>query len=130
MGQFLRQRYHKLIGDKYSDDEMYYCSTERSRTVNSAKSCAAGLYESSHHLPKIHVVSTENGYLIDQRTKCARYSKLLDRYLKSRKINRIWKKHRSLIKYLEKHSGRRMNSLADVSKIVDILRVENLREWK
>lgn len=108
---------------------MYYRSTDSSRTINSAKYCAAGLYPGSP-LPKIHVFSTKDDNLLFHRPKCAKFDKLLDEYLESRNVVGIWKKHGSLIKYIEKHSGKRIDSFRDISHIYDTLHVEHLKGFR
>lgn len=44
LGQFLRRRYGKLIGNTYSPEKVYVRSGDHDRVLMSASSCLAGLY--------------------------------------------------------------------------------------
>lgn len=108
---------------------MYYRSTNKRRTIKSAESCAAGLYPGTR-VPTVHVVPSKNEYLLHPGAKCARYEKLLDDYLESPKVVGIWKEHRPMIRYIERHSGKRLRSFTDIATIYDILYVEDLKGFK
>lgn len=129
LGRFLRWRYSNLIGASYSPEKVYFRSTDRERTLMSAEWCAAGLFSSPavNWLTEIHRIATAQDYLLYPRTKCARFSKLFDEHLESRKVVDIWKKHRPLIEFIRKNSGKRLSRFSGIADIYDILYVEDLK---
>ena len=44
LGKFLRRRYNKLLGEKYSPNKIYIRSTDVDRTIMSAQAALSGLF--------------------------------------------------------------------------------------
>lgn len=129
LGRFLHERYRNLIGD--NPDRVYYRSSSRARTIDTAKYCAHGLFPQSRneeHLRKpIHI---DRDKRLGPSQKCPRSEHLLKKYLKSQKIRKILRKYRNLIKFIEKNSKKSLHKLSNIADIYDTLHVERLKGFK
>lgn len=101
----------------------------------SAEACLAGLFPPHGYeiwnrninwqpIP-VHTVPIHEDYVLNAHVKCDRYDKVyaaIDRNL--------IEQHEPLIKYLEKHSGRSLRTLYDISKLHDTLKIERSRGYR
>lgn len=137
LGQFLRRRYDKLIGPGYSSDKVYIRSSNTDRTLMSALCNAAGLFEPSpadqfidtiHWVPvPIHTIPLDEDYLVYQSIPCAKADKQHDEYLESTAVISQIQDHSQLFKYLEEHSGSKVQSVGDFHVLAEALIIEHGR---
>lgn len=135
LGTFLRSRYKNLIGNSYSSGKVYYRSTDRSRTVITAQCCLTGLFKK--HQVRNNDIKCDNfnirkepvrdDYLLHPSAKCKRYEKLKNNYFKSREVKGMLRRYHSLIRDLEKNTGKKISGLRDINHIHDTLYVEDLK---
>lgn len=125
MGQFLRRRYHKLLGSgSHASDKVYVVSSEVQRTIDSAKLVLDGLFQNQNHQVQVNVIPRKKDHLLIFRPSCARYNKKFTEYSKSSKIKAIAKQYEGLFHNLELYSGKSIRSIGDVRSLHDTLSVE------
>lgn len=140
LGQYLRQRYGKLIGSSYSSNDVYIYSTDTDRTLMTAQCAAAGLFpptkdavwnEKLNWQPiPLHSMSIDQDKLLIPLVKCPRYRKMLSDYEKSPEIANLFKQHEKLLRFMEKNSGKEIRTLADILLFRDVFYVERLRGFR
>lgn len=138
MGRFLRKRYKNLIGKSFSAGNVYCRSTDRSRTVDTARCCLTALFNKAkvkHNDIKcypfsIHKKSNRKDFLLFPSAKCKQHNKLKRNYLKSREVKGLLQKHHSLIKSIEKNTGKKIRQLKDITDIQDTLYIQYLKGFK
>lgn len=138
LGQYLRRRYSKLIGDKYCADKVYIRSTDYDRTIMSALANLAGLYQptdsevwsetiSTWQPIPVHVVDTKSDYVVyGPGNTCPKFDAALKKYKESEEIQRVLLKHRHLLSYWSEMCGSEINTVGDVSLLYNTLYIENL----
>lgn len=141
MGQFLRRRYDKIIGTTYSPKNVYVRSTDVDRTLMTAQCVSAGLFPPSKEeiwnetlhiwqpIP-IHTIPIDEDHFLIPLSKCPRHLNLFKKYLKSSEMTAILEKHKDLIDFLAKNSGKPIQSVIDIIYIFDTIYVENLKGFK
>lgn len=111
----------------------------------SAAACMAGLFPPSgdqiwnenlswnpiglNPIP-IHTIPENQDYTLGVRKSCDRYEYEMNHYINSTAYTDLFIKHRKLIKYLEKHSGKKLKSMLDIGLLYDTLSVERARGYR
>lgn len=135
LGKYLRTRYQKLIGTKYSPQKVYIRSTDEDRNLMSAQCNAAGMFPPSkdeiwnenlnwHPVP-IHTIPLSDDYLLNSFVPCPRFDQMFKQRMDSDEIKSLMEQHRTLVEYMEKNSGIPLPELVDVLNLYNILFVEN-----
>ncbi|XP_074103578.1 testicular acid phosphatase homolog [Cotesia typhae] len=115
MGMFLRNRYDELLGSIYDEKEVYFRSTDTSRTITTGRWVAAGLYSDPRpqnlnstlfpiYIP-INVVPYEEDTLNNAFMLCENY--FIDKQISEKivKKQKDFKNLGTLLKYLSVHTG-------------------------
>lgn len=135
LGQYLRRRYGKLLGEKYSAKKIYVQSSDFDRTLMSAQACLAGLYPPTadeiwnskifwQPIP-VHTMPRKSDYLIAIETSCPKYKQLREKYTqKSKEYHRIFTEYADVIKYWSQMSGSNLKSTYEVYQLHNILTIE------
>ncbi|XP_055305422.1 prostatic acid phosphatase-like isoform X2 [Sitodiplosis mosellana] len=140
LGQYFRQRYSSLLGDgNYSQNSIYVRSTNVDRVLKSAKANLAGLYcqaenqewneniEEHISIPEIHTQPLANDYVLASEKRCDHFDYMMFEHMNSAEIKGIFKKYKSLIRYLEENSGKKLPTLTDINVLYDTLFIEQLK---
>lgn len=109
------------------------------RVLKSAKANVAGLYSSAEHqewnenienrIPvPVHTVLRADDYVLASEKRCDHFDYLMLEYINSAEIRGLFKKYKSLIRYLEENSGKKLPSLTDINVLYDTLFIEQLKE--
>lgn len=112
-------------------------STDVDRTLMSAASNLAGLFPPSgdqiwnatllwQAIP-IHTIPENIDYVLAMKKYCAKYEQAYEEYQQSAEIKAYLKKNEKLIKYLEYHTGQRLDNMEEIKTIYTALLFENLR---
>lgn len=135
LGQYLRQRYGALLGEKYSPQKIYVQSSDFDRTLMSAQSCLAGLFPPSpdemwdsdlnwQPIP-VHTMPRKNDYLISIETNCPKYTYLREKYIdESKEYRRIFTEYADLIRYWSQMSGFSLKTSSEIYQLYNILWIE------
>lgn len=135
LGQYLRRRYDKLLGEKYSPKKIYVQSSDRDRTLASAQTCLAGLFPPTadeiwnskifwQPIP-VHTMPRKSDYLIAIETNCPKYQYLREKYMeKSKEYQRIFTDYADLIAYWSKMSGLNLKTTYDIYQLHNTLTIE------
>lgn len=137
LGQFLRRRYQKLIGLRYSSDKVYIQSDSDDRNIMSALCTNFGLYPACgdqvwnmctdwQPIP-IHSLPPEKSQLLKPSPKCIKLDRLFKAYLASDEVQSQLKMIPKLRSFIQHHSGENCDNLPNLYKIYDTLSVETLR---
>lgn len=108
------------------------------RVLKSAKANVAGLYSSEENqewnenvemenLVLVHTVSRADDYVLASEKRCDHFDYILYEYMNSPEIRGLFKKYKSLIRYLEENSGKKLPSLTDINVLYDTLFIEQLK---
>lgn len=135
LGQYLRRRYDKLLGAKYSPKKIFVQSSDYDRTLMSAQTCLAGLFPPTNNeiwnsdilwqpIP-VHTMPRKSDYLIAIENNCPKYTLLREKYTKkSKEYQRIFTEYADLLKYWSQMSGLKLKTTNNVYKLHNILTVE------
>lgn len=137
LGLYMRKRYSAFLNDTYSDNDIYVQSSNMDRTIMSAKSFLAGMYNTkapidiwNTHLPwqpiPVHTTPYDLDYLISGNRKCDAFDESLDDLLKSDSVKEFNAKHKKLFDYLSLQSGGTVQKMSDVIPIRDTLMIEEV----
>ncbi|XP_055296490.1 testicular acid phosphatase homolog isoform X2 [Sitodiplosis mosellana] len=138
LGQFLKRRYNKLIGDKYSPDKVYVRSTDYDRTIMSALVNLAGLYpptgddiwneDISNWQPiPVHTIPLIADYVLYGPKNCSKYDAVFQEYIKnSPEVQKLQTKYQQLLKFWSKMCGSDIKTIGDASLLYNTLYIENL----
>ncbi|XP_031631785.1 lysosomal acid phosphatase-like [Contarinia nasturtii] len=122
LGGYIRRRYFGLFGNEICSPNLIYVrSTDTNRVINSAK---ANLMNLCNETIPVHVVPHKNDNILKRGGKCDRGDYLWKKYKKSSSYLKLFKGHELLIKYLEKHSGKRRFEIDNIHSLYDTLWVE------
>lgn len=135
LGKYLRGRYQKLIGEKYSPHKVYIRSTDEDRNLMSAQCNAAGMFpptgdEVWHEkfdwqpIP-IHTIPLSEDFLLNSFVPCPRFDQMFKQRIESQEIKSLLEEHRTLIEFMERNSGKTLRELVDVLNVYNILFVQN-----
>ena len=106
--------------------------------LKSAKANVAGLYSSAdtqewnenieEHIPiPVHTQPRADDYVLASEKQCDHFDYLMSEYMNSAEIRGLFKKHSSLIQYLEVNSGKKLKTLTDINVLYDTLFIERLK---
>lgn len=135
LGQYLRRRYDKLLGEKYSSEKIYVQSSDYDRSLMSAEVCLAGLFppcddeiwnsEISWQPIPVHTMPRKSDYLIAIETDCPKYKYLCEKYInESKEYQRIFTEYADLMKYWSQTSGFNLKTTYDIYQLHNILSIE------
>lgn len=77
----------------------------------------------------VHSVPDEDDFLLNSRAYCPRFKHLLDDCVNSPKIQGIMEKYKDFIEFIQSNSGKKIRNVHDISKMYDILFVEDRRGY-
>lgn len=134
----MRTRYQHLIGSDYSANQIYIRSTDEDRNLMSAECTVAGMFPPSvdeiwnddlnwQPIP-IHTMPLEDDYLLNSFVDCSRFEQLFQQRLNSDELKSLMEQHRTLIDFMEKNSGLKLQKVDDVWKLYSGLLIEYRRE--
>lgn len=134
LGQYLHQRYSKILNEKYSPNEIYVQSTDFDRTIMSAQAILAGLYPPKNEqiwnenimwqpIP-VHSVPIKSDIVICGKP-CFKSKALYLKYLaESAEMVEIHQKFGHMFPYWTEKSGMNITSPLHIFMMYDILRSE------
>lgn len=136
MGKFFRRRYQKLIGDKYSPDNVYIQSDVHDRNLMSASCNSYGLFPAHDYqvwkdemdwqpIP-VHQLSDSKQHLLSPKIECAKMDVSLLEYVQSDEVQSQLEMIKKLRKYMESHAGMPFDDLFSMMLIYDTLSIETL----
>ncbi|XP_055615483.1 testicular acid phosphatase homolog [Toxorhynchites rutilus septentrionalis] len=144
LGRWMRERYHNLISDRYSPNDIYVQSTEYDRVLMSALSNLAGLYPPKgddiwdkkidwqpipvHQIPK----SLDN--IIASTRPCPKFDAELNKYMQGEVFQSYNKSLAPVYEYLSKNANMQIDSYLKLYDIYSTLDIEyeskgRLPEW-
>ncbi|XP_023293172.2 prostatic acid phosphatase isoform X1 [Lucilia cuprina] len=136
LGQWLRKRYGSLLSDTYNKDEIYIRSTDVDRTLMSALSNLAGLYEpvkkdvwnpEIHWQPiPVHTQLEKSDPVLAGKAPCPAYEYALSALKNSPEMQALNDRYAYLYNYLTKYTGMTVDSLEYVQRINNTLFIEEL----
>lgn len=136
LGQFFRRRYNKLLGAKYSPNEIYVRSTNFNRTISSALLNLSGLYAStqneswhdniqSERIP-VHTMSIASDSLIFGLRVCINYIELFEKNISHLpEVQRIFTEYADKFTYWSQMCGRNISTMTDVLDLYDTMMIKN-----
>lgn len=125
-GQYMRRRYNKILGDKYSSDKVYILSTDNDRAIMSAQALLAGLFKPTKdeiwneeilwQPVSVHTLADESDTLLHGGKPCPKYDYLYEYFMeRSPEALETMKKYGKLIAYWAKMSRRHLDTIEDVT---------------
>lgn len=139
LGHWIRQRYSSLLGETYTNNEIYVRSTDVDRTLMSAESNLAGLYPPTgkdqwdpaiqwQPIP-VHTVPESLDEVLAAKKSCPAYDYALKKYKQSDEFQAYNKSLTPVYEYLTAHSGRRVDSLTSAQNIYSCMHIEDLNNF-
>uniref|UniRef100_A0A1I8P6L9 acid phosphatase n=1 Tax=Stomoxys calcitrans TaxID=35570 RepID=A0A1I8P6L9_STOCA len=136
LGKWLRQRYSSLLSKTYNKDEIFVRSTDVDRTLMSALSNLAGLYEPQakdiwnpdidwQPIP-VHTVPEKYDSVLAAKAPCPAYEYAYSALMDSPEIQKINDHYAYLFNYLTKNTGRACDSLAILQNLNNTFFIEEL----
>uniref|UniRef100_A0A1I8NCK5 acid phosphatase n=1 Tax=Musca domestica TaxID=7370 RepID=A0A1I8NCK5_MUSDO len=136
LGQWLRKRYSSLLSKTYNKDEIYIRSTDVDRTLMSALSNLAGLYEpvakdvwnpDIHWQPiPVHTTPEKLDSVLAGKAGCPAYEYAYSALLDSPEFQKLNDQYAYLYNYLTKYTGRTVDTLEGIQRINNTLFIEEL----
>lgn len=131
------------MGVSFSNEIVYIRSSDETRNLMSATSSMAGMWPPTNETEiwnqdlgkkwqpvPAHSVPDEEDFLLNSRAYCPRFKKLIADCDSSPELQGIMTKYRDFIDFMEKNSGKIIRNTHDISKLYDILFVEDRRGYK
>lgn len=123
-----------------SNDLKFVSNSKNSdRVIQSAQCTLASLFPPSDNqiwnpiglnpIP-VHTIPENQDYTLGVRKSCDRFEYEMSHYINSTAYTDLFVEHRKLIKYLEKHSGKKIKSLIDIGLLYDTLSIEMARGYR
>lgn len=139
LGKWLRNRYGDFLPDKYSEEDIYVRSTDVDRTLMSAYSNLAGLYEPRggqiwnanidwQPIP-VHTKPEKEDPVLAMKKHCPRYNQLMSQLFLSKEFQNIANKYKELYEYLTQMTGKTVNDIAQTEYIFNTLFIEELYNY-
>ncbi|XP_020798569.1 prostatic acid phosphatase isoform X2 [Drosophila serrata] len=136
LGKWLRKRYSSLLSSKYSNEDIYVQSTDVDRTLMSAQSNLAGLYEPQGEdvwnpaiqwqpIP-VHTTPEKDDPILAAKAPCPAYDYELASLESSPEFVALAEKYSDLFAYLSEKSGRSVKTFLDASYLNNTLFIESL----
>ncbi|KAH8241254.1 hypothetical protein KR032_005448 [Drosophila birchii] len=136
LGKWLRKRYSSLLSSRYSNEDIYVQSTDVDRTLMSAQSNLAGLYEPQGEdvwnpaikwqpIP-IHTTPEKDDPILAAKAPCPAYDYEMASLESSPEFLALAKKYKDLFAYLSEKSGRSVKTFLDASYLNNTLFIESL----
>nr|CAB59935.1 acid phosphatase-1 [Drosophila subobscura] len=136
LGKWLRNRYKSLLGSRYTNEDIFVQSTDVDRTLMSAQSDLAGLYEPQGDdiwNPRIdwqpvpvHTVPEKDDSILAAKASCPAYDYELATLEASSEFQALHVRYRELLSYLTQNSGRLVKSFIDAQYLNNTLFIEKL----
>ncbi|XP_038104455.1 testicular acid phosphatase homolog [Culex quinquefasciatus] len=134
LGRWLRKRYHHLLGDLYSPDEIYVQSTDADRVITSAQVTLAGLYPPTGRdvwhpniawqpVP-VHVLPRQVDNLLAVSRPCPAFEEKFLDYQRSEEFQRYNRTIGPALKYMAEHSKSDMSNFLSAYYLYSCLDVE------
>lgn len=137
LGEYFRRRYSRLIGDKYSPNEIYVQSTDVDRTIMSAQVNLAGLFPTNNDeiwnenilwqpIP-VHTIPTKYDFALYGPDDCPKFWNEYEKYQKeSPEVQQIYSDYKDEFIYWSQQCGSNLTNTLDVSQLYHTLYVEHL----
>ncbi|CAD5231558.1 unnamed protein product [Bursaphelenchus xylophilus] len=106
LARFLRERYQEFLHKKYDDKEVKVRSSNKSRTIESAKINLRTTFNGSQDdlWPEISTVDYKQDYLLNARSNCKRRLELWDLFHQAPEYKEAENTYKSLLLNLSEHS--------------------------
>lgn len=139
LGQYLRRRYHNLIGSKYSPNKVYIQSTDFDRTIMSAQVALAGLFPPNEDekwndellwqpIP-VHTIPMSIDHVLTFPNHFPKFSAVRERHLKeSPEIKRILTEYEDHFSHWSRMSGSDIKTVENVYYLHNTLAIEKGRK--
>lgn len=139
LGKYFRRRYSKIVGTKYTPDQVYVQSTDVDRTLMSAQTNLAGFYEPIDDVQKwhkdifwqpipVHTVPKKLDNVLAGEKKCKKYKAAFKTFKKeSKEVQRIYRKYDDQFRYWSEMSGTKIKKIEDVHWLYKILFTEKIQ---
>ncbi|XP_055384049.1 prostatic acid phosphatase [Condylostylus longicornis] len=136
LGKWLRNRYHTLLNASYSRDDLFVQSTDVDRTLMSALSNLAGLYEPKGNdiwnnnilwqpIP-VHTVPEKDDNMLAGKKSCPAYEYAVNQLKNSPEFQKLNKKYSYMYDYLTKYTGKIVDTIEGVEQIYNTFYIEQL----
>ncbi|XP_031629370.1 prostatic acid phosphatase-like [Contarinia nasturtii] len=145
LGQYLRRRYGKILGDHYSPNKVYIISTDMDRTLMSAQANLAGLFPPhadeiwNECIPwqpiPVHTIPVQSDYVLNHLAACPKYGVAFDKFMQeSPEVQQIYTKYADKFEYWSKMSGANITTIKNVFDLHKTLYIETvhnkpLQKW-
>ncbi|EDW58375.1 prostatic acid phosphatase isoform X1 [Drosophila virilis] len=136
LGKWLRKRYSSLLDARYDREQVFVQSTDVDRTLMSAQSNLAGLYEPVGNdvwnplikwqpIP-VHSVPEKDDPVLAAKAPCPAFDYYLENFKASAEFQAKWARYKDLFDYLGQNSGRPIKSFMDAQYFNNTLFIETL----
>ncbi|EDV44076.2 uncharacterized protein Dana_GF16215, isoform A [Drosophila ananassae] len=136
LGKWLRNRYSSILNTRYSNENIFVQSTDVDRTLMSAQSNLAGLFEpvgddvwnpeiNWQPIP-VHTIPEKDDAILAAKAPCPAYDYELDKLESSPEFKELTKHYQDLFAYLGEKSGRPVKTFTDAQYLNNTLFIENL----
>lgn len=134
MGKFLKRRYGKFLGNRYSPDKLHVLSSDPDRTINSANLVLAGLFPPKsdqiwndkllYQPIAVHSIPKSIDYYIFAEKACARYLKARQDYENSPEIRALVDPHKDVFEYCTNYTGVPVQTIENLKDVHETLSIE------
>lgn len=137
MGQHLRKRYNKILGDKYSPNVVFVRSTDVDRSLMTAQAVLAGLYPPTKEeiwnedilwqpIP-VHTIPVIEDHMFLRLAPCPRFNEISEQFLKQSELARdTYAKVTEFYPILSERSGLNITTILETFNLFNTLYVEHL----
>ncbi|KAL0275198.1 UNVERIFIED_CONTAM: hypothetical protein PYX00_003132 [Menopon gallinae] len=140
LGKWLRNRYCKFLPLDYSPHDIYVMASDVDRTLVSAYSNLAGLYEEWLKENKVrdlewiaipvHTIPQHLDSLLVFKKPCPAYDRLLKNLVSSEEVEIVNEYYEDLFRALSEHSGMKITNVVDSLQLYGTLHVESLHGFQ